>query len=101
MTEDEAKTSKIGIDAVAAGLRCATQLVDRISEFTGVPYRPPWAQPLRDGWEQAAQWSGVVNNLERRLSQTTALLEQFHPHHPQPEICDACRALGRFERRED
>lgn len=32
---------------------------------------------------------------QMRIDELSALLSEVHPHHPQPEICPACKALGR------
>jgi hypothetical protein len=83
------------VDDISNGLRAAHQLIDKIDELIGLPFRPKWAQPMFDGLEQVQEWRSLMAAQQRENDHLIALLESVHAPHPQPEICPACIALGR------
>ena len=58
------KDVEIRMGAREDKLRQAWQRIDQLNEVFGLPYRPDWAQPLRDEW----------NDMLRDLREVRALM---------------------------
>lgn len=65
------------LDHVEAGLRSAHQMIDKISAITGLPFRPAWAQPLFDGWQQSMAWIAALEGARKRIAELEAKLDML------------------------
>lgn len=72
------------LDDVEAGLRAAHQLIDQIARLTGVPYRPAWAQPLFDGWQQSMAWIAHRKSRETRIAALEGAIRDYKREHEAP-----------------
>lgn len=62
---------------IGAAFLAALNLADGISKLTGIPYRPPWLQPIHDGWKHVNAMKGEISCLKKQLSSLQTELESL------------------------
>jgi hypothetical protein len=64
-------------DIAETGLREAFQRIDELAKLFGLPYRPKWAQPFNDIWQEHVRLKGLCASQEATIARQKEQIERL------------------------